>query len=125
MEELLEIIEGLTGVAVNIAAQAHGVTLDARTFDRLAHLDAADRALLKLLGPYALRGLPQFFAMLDRFGGWAFAGVLALTWKRKFAEVEALARKTKDDERVSRAREPEFSSVNGALATDSSGAPRA
>lgn len=113
-------IDGLTGVAVSIAAQASGAQLDARTFARLATMNDADRAILKLLGPYALRSLPAFFAALERFGGYLFAGVLALSWKRRFDEVAEIGRAQKAERKFTAAREPEFSSVNGALRSDPS-----
>ena len=110
-------IDGLTGVAVSIAAQANGAKLDARTFDRLSHMNEADRAILRMLGPYALRSLPVFFAALERFGGYLFAGVLALSWKRRFDEVAEIGREQKAAEKVQRAREPEFSTVNSSSPT--------
>ena len=106
----------MTGVAVSVAAQAAGAKLDAATFDRLAHMNAADRAILKMLGPYALRSLPSFFAALERFGGYLFAGVLALSWKRRFDEVGEIAREQKAAKRETAARAPEFSVVSSSTA---------
>lgn len=65
--------------------------------------------MLSLLGPYALRHLDKFFGLLDRFGGIAFAAVLALAWKSRLDAVSALAKEQRDAKRAHEARRPEFS----------------